>query len=764
MNESQGHGHDTPVELRFVDLFLLIVAALVFIALVLILRGVSIGAPPTILTRALPPALQRMAYQVQLASTGGTPPLRWSIVRGVLPTGIEVRGGVIEGNAETNGRSMFELELMDSEGRAVIATMTLEVVDIETASPTVQQKPAFESEVVSMKDGHSNMPYRELLEASGGTLPYRFELAINDLPNGLTLRSDGELSGVPIVPPPSPWSLLGLDEVDRKIAKRRRGTSRFRIVATDGAGQHLTREVQLYVEPSDYPLAWQLILGEISSTEGFLTRLVSFAVRLLLFLLLASSLVTSIFPLAMFAIGYRAQHVPGLRGMVVRPSAIPSASPAQSMGYIRAPFAVTTRKLANLASGIRVAGGILFASAWAGGRELPESAPDDASGTRSSGPASAPMDLFAEPGARCHEYMDVDEDGTQSDDRSSNARKGFKAWLRAVFDGEDADDSKQDDANRRRHAYEQERASLWKWLSTRMNYGGSDALGADGADHSEWDWQTLLRRDTGDSTAHGGARGHADGEEEGEGNSDGGPPGPREDEKYLENLREGGIVRYGGAFLALPFLPKLQLERRVTSAFQGIPDVGRGLLQLSLEHFFRKLLGLRAPRSSEPRDLDRRFTVLLARRGPAPLPRPQKGEPRRPKDSVEGAQGRMIFPEINDEAYWPDGDPLFQAMDDSAELASQWLSGGVQGAESTDRRLLARLLRGKAHVRLEGDVVVVRVPPGRSVTSQVATESILQRLNAQHPRMVGRYRFAVKYLSERPPPQRKAHDKEPQSP
>lgn len=78
----------------------------------------------------------------------------------------------------------------------------------------------------SLADGEADIAYAEFLEATGGTLPYTFTVTAGALPDGLSLSSDGAITGTPTEP----------------------GTYSFTVTATDSAGSPLTDTQDLSIE------------------------------------------------------------------------------------------------------------------------------------------------------------------------------------------------------------------------------------------------------------------------------------------------------------------------------------------------------------------------------------------------------------------------------------------------------------------------------------------------------------------------------------
>jgi Putative Ig domain len=71
--------------------------------------------PLTIQTTSLPKAYVRQQYQVRLEAQGGTPPLKWDLTDGSLPTGIVLRSdGQLAGTPLETGEFRFTVTVTDS--------------------------------------------------------------------------------------------------------------------------------------------------------------------------------------------------------------------------------------------------------------------------------------------------------------------------------------------------------------------------------------------------------------------------------------------------------------------------------------------------------------------------------------------------------------------------------------------------------------------------------------------------------------------------
>lgn len=137
---------------------------------------------------ALPDTCLGSIYEGVLRVTGGSGNLGWQVVGGVLPPGMTLtvssdgRTGTVSGTATTPGSYEFSVRVVDQFGNFMVRHFQVSVVNITTNSiPTAIKNQAF------------SFP----IQAAGGGQPYTFVIVTGSLPPGLTLASNGTLSGTP---------------------------------------------------------------------------------------------------------------------------------------------------------------------------------------------------------------------------------------------------------------------------------------------------------------------------------------------------------------------------------------------------------------------------------------------------------------------------------------------------------------------------------------------------------------------------------------
>ena len=92
--------------------------SIIFI-LILLAGCTSVPAPPKpsvlTITTDLSAATVGEVYAQQLAVTGGTAPYTWSVVSGVLPSGVTLSSsGVVSGIPSSSGSFCFTIQVVDS--------------------------------------------------------------------------------------------------------------------------------------------------------------------------------------------------------------------------------------------------------------------------------------------------------------------------------------------------------------------------------------------------------------------------------------------------------------------------------------------------------------------------------------------------------------------------------------------------------------------------------------------------------------------------
>ena len=146
--------------------------------------------PPLTITSPAPPAgTAQTNYSFTLAAAGGSPPYHWSATG--LPAGLSLNQatGAISGTPSAAGSSTLSVTVTDSGQLSASSQYTLIInpyippLQIITTSP--------------LPDGVSGATYGAQFAATGGVPGYSFAATAGSLPAGLSLSSNGILSGTP---------------------------------------------------------------------------------------------------------------------------------------------------------------------------------------------------------------------------------------------------------------------------------------------------------------------------------------------------------------------------------------------------------------------------------------------------------------------------------------------------------------------------------------------------------------------------------------
>lgn len=125
------------------------------------------------------------AYSEQLVVDGGVSPFSYSVVSGVLPSGLTLNStGLISGTPLDVENASFTIEFSDSNGATCRKAFTLQVICLIST--------------VSLPNGTDGEAYSQTLTANGGSAPFVWSIIAGALPSGLSLNaSTGSITGTP---------------------------------------------------------------------------------------------------------------------------------------------------------------------------------------------------------------------------------------------------------------------------------------------------------------------------------------------------------------------------------------------------------------------------------------------------------------------------------------------------------------------------------------------------------------------------------------
>jgi len=150
--------------------------------------SILVNPAPSITATSIPEGVNGSAYSIQIQAIGGTQPLIWSAISGILPTGLTLNAstGIISGTPTVNGTSNLVMKVTDSNGATSSQGLTIIVANPLTITTN------------TLVAGKVAIAYSKTIAATGGTKPYTWSIASGSLPDGLSLNSStGVISGTP---------------------------------------------------------------------------------------------------------------------------------------------------------------------------------------------------------------------------------------------------------------------------------------------------------------------------------------------------------------------------------------------------------------------------------------------------------------------------------------------------------------------------------------------------------------------------------------
>jgi hypothetical protein len=145
------------------------------------------GGPLNITTAAVDDGVVGSAYSDTIAATGGQGNLSFSVSGGALPAGLSLSAaGAITGTPTgPAGSSSFTVTVTDS---AMTPTTDNQALTIDIVDPLAITTAA-------LADTSVGEDFAANVVATGGTAPYTFALSGGQLPDGISLGTDGALAG-----------------------------------------------------------------------------------------------------------------------------------------------------------------------------------------------------------------------------------------------------------------------------------------------------------------------------------------------------------------------------------------------------------------------------------------------------------------------------------------------------------------------------------------------------------------------------------------
>ncbi len=169
--------------------------------------GGSSGGPAmlTITSGSLSSGATGVAYGFTLTASGGTEPVSWT-ESGALPPGLSLStAGTLSGTPTTPGTYSFTVTAVDSSDPALISSLSVNLV--------IKDSPIVVSTAPPPPAGTLTHPYAgyTFTVASGGTPPFTWTVTKGSPPPGMTVGSDGSLSGMPSTAGSFPFTVTATD-------------------------------------------------------------------------------------------------------------------------------------------------------------------------------------------------------------------------------------------------------------------------------------------------------------------------------------------------------------------------------------------------------------------------------------------------------------------------------------------------------------------------------------------------------------------------
>ncbi|MEP6908746.1 MAG: putative Ig domain-containing protein, partial [Pseudoxanthomonas sp.] len=201
----------------------------------------NIAAPTLALTPATGTVLNAPYGVVfsQVFTASGSPGPYTYVLSGALPTGVTFSGDTLSGTPTTPGSYSISVTATDTglTGAGAPFTVTHNFA-LNVSAPTLAINPA------TLPDTTAGLVYNESLSASGGVAPYAFTVSSGIVPTGLTLNTNGSLSGTSTAS----------------------GSFNFTVTATDAHGQNMARAYTVVVVTPTLTLTPALLADGIAGT------------------------------------------------------------------------------------------------------------------------------------------------------------------------------------------------------------------------------------------------------------------------------------------------------------------------------------------------------------------------------------------------------------------------------------------------------------------------------------------------------------------
>lgn len=153
----------------------------------------------SVLTSSLPSGVVDRGYSQRLEVTGGVAPFSWSVSAGALPDGLRLNTstGEISGTPTLRGEETFTVRVTDGQGRTQTRTLSITInrTDSDITVLTASLPPGVSGTTYNRTA--CGQTFSGQLSATGGDGDYRWSVSRGTLPPGLTMNSNGNITGTP---------------------------------------------------------------------------------------------------------------------------------------------------------------------------------------------------------------------------------------------------------------------------------------------------------------------------------------------------------------------------------------------------------------------------------------------------------------------------------------------------------------------------------------------------------------------------------------
>ncbi|KAB0669028.1 hypothetical protein F6V30_14420 [Oryzomonas sagensis] len=131
-------------------------------------------------------------YSQTLSAVNGTTPYSWSIINGNLPDGLSIsKDGIISGTPTKEGTFTFSVKVIDLAGENVKRDSAITVTSAPGSSTLIISSPK------QLPSARVNQNYYYKFSSIGSVIQCFWNIITGNLPSGLSLNLQGELTGKP---------------------------------------------------------------------------------------------------------------------------------------------------------------------------------------------------------------------------------------------------------------------------------------------------------------------------------------------------------------------------------------------------------------------------------------------------------------------------------------------------------------------------------------------------------------------------------------